>query len=157
MADKFLQIGWSIEGEKQISRGFDFVGKELSNLTQPLTKARDLLLKTFKENMDKEGGIFGQWAPLSPRYAEQKAEKYPGTKILERTGLMRRSFKTLVSSTSATLWNPTTYFAFHQSNKARRRLPRRLMMKIDDARRKEILRFFTEYLNEVRGHFMKGK
>ncbi|MEI7510608.1 MAG: hypothetical protein WCJ84_00440 [Candidatus Peregrinibacteria bacterium] len=155
---KYLNLSFSIEGEQQVSRAFDFIGKEISNFSKPLMSAQEFLIKTWKENMQDEGKtLAGGWAPLSPAYASAKLKKYGNKRILERTGLMGKSFSGLVNSTSLTLWNSASYFAYHQSNKTRTRLPRRMMMKIDDTRRKEVQRFFTEYLDEVRGHFTKGK
>jgi phage gpG-like protein len=39
-----------------------------------------------------EGGAIGEhWKPLSPRYAKWKARRYPGARLLEQTGRLRKS------------------------------------------------------------------
>jgi phage gpG-like protein len=158
-SSRFLAITFDIEGEKQVAAGFDFVGKELKSLKKPLKKASEKFVRAIDTQFDSEGGEFGtKWQQLSPKYASWKAAKYPGKGILQRTGKMRKSFKTKIAPLSATIFNPTFYFKFHQSNTARRgKLPRRVMMQIDRRRQDMILREFTIYLNEVRGHFSKNR
>jgi len=153
---RHLILSFEIEGEKQISAGLDYVGKELKDFRKPLKKSSELLLKTWEQNFDAQGSTLGEpWQRLSPKYAAWKAKRYPGKGILVRTGKMRKSFRDSVTSVSATLTNPTPYFRYHQSNASRGTLPRRVMMKIDRQRVDGILRIFTEWLNEVASHFSK--
>lgn len=44
-------------------------------------------------NFDGEGKFVGGWMPLSPGYAAWKAKKFPGKKMLERTGRLRNSLR----------------------------------------------------------------
>lgn len=53
-----------------------------------------LIRNHHRRTFDSEGAATGprqRWAPLSPAYAARKAREYPGRKILERTGALRRS------------------------------------------------------------------
>ena len=142
-----VSISFTLEGEKQVSAMIHHTGKKLSDLKKPLSRARDLLLKTFDTNFDTKGATLGE-----PWKKRKKSYPWP---ILQKTKRMRKGFKSEVHKLHTILWNPTPYFKYHQSNKPRVRLPRRVMMKIDKKRRDEIFRFFTQYLDEVNPHFKK--
>jgi phage gpG-like protein len=153
---RFLAIDFSIEGDKELARKFDFVGKKLDDLSGPLKKSANLLLKAWDLNFDREGAELGQkWAALDPKYSAEKRKKYGQKKILERTGKMRGNFKNHLQKFQTTLSNPTSYFPFHQSKAPRTKLPRRVMMAIDRKRKDEITAEFTKFLDEIRGHFEK--
>lgn len=50
---------------------------------------RDLMMKHFTAEGD---GISGPWASLKKPYASWKKKNFPGRKILQRTGAMRKAF-----------------------------------------------------------------
>jgi len=138
-------ISIDIQGEKQLAAGFVRVQRGISNFIQPLTESTSLLRRVIDDNFDSEGSTLGRpWKKLAnPRSG----------KILQLTGNMRRSFIDKVSTSKAEISNKTNYFKFHQSNKARTKLPRRIMMRIDATRRNEIMRIFTKFLNKVAKRF----
>lgn len=57
---------------------------------QPMFEAMaDEFASRQAANFGSGGGIWGAWAPLSPRYAAWKNANYPGQPILTRTGALR--------------------------------------------------------------------
>ena len=86
-----LSFEFELDPLKNSIRGANRV---LSNLEEFF---RDMavpeLKKIFRRVFDREGAVdpFSRWDPLSVRYARQKARRYPGTKINERTGQYKRS------------------------------------------------------------------
>lgn len=65
---------------------------------------------------------------------------------------MRGAFTHQVSSDTLTLGNDAPYFGYHQSNKKRTRLPRRVMMMVDASRRSFIVKAFQAHIvGAVRG------
>lgn len=88
-----IQFDVTMPNGAQLGAKLDTLAKQLDDF-RPLW---DLLEENFYETagylFDSEGasGEHGKWAPLSPRYAAYKAAKWPGRKILERTGLLRES------------------------------------------------------------------
>jgi len=158
MANKHFSLNFDIEGVREMSVAFDYVGKEIKDFSTPLKKSKDLLLKTWDKNFLRSGATLGEpWKPLAPSTISEKSKKYGRRRILERTGRMRKSFESKSTRYDVTLYNSSSYFKYHQSLGARKKLPRRVMMKIDEKRRTAIMRFFTEHLNDVRGHFTKNK
>jgi len=152
---RFLSIGFSIEGVGELVSDFVFIGKQLKNFSQPLKKSNSLLRRAIDVNFKSEGTEFGEpWKPLSPVTLKQKSRLRFGQKqSLVRTGKMKRGFGSKLSTNNLEIFNPTSYFPFHQSNKPRKKLPRRIMLKIDEKRRNEILRQFTIFLNKTVSHF----
>jgi len=110
------------------------------------------MLKNLFSNdvFETEGAAIGEhWQPLSPTYGSQKAKRYPGKGILEKTGTMRNGFLTLVRPDMAQVWNQVEYFKYHQSNAPRTRLPRRVMMALDERGKIAVVKIFHNYFQAV--------
>lgn len=150
-----LNLQWSIEGDKQISRILLNVSNAAKDFKKPLGQSATMLRKLFEGDVFKtEGGaIQRQWERLSPATVARKARSgspFP-TKILVDTGKMQKSFYTTVTSDYAIIGNNQDYFKYHQSNKPRKRLPRRQMMRINNDSKASIVRYFQEHLrNEAK-------
>lgn len=135
-----------IEGDQQLSRELGITATRVKDFRRPLRESAAELQKTFQLNFDARGRLFGGWKDRKPVYDHgQRVDTWP---LLEKTGRMRKSFFSEVHDDHAVLGNRTPYFKYHQSNKDRTRLPRRVMMMIDDARRRFIIRAFQEHIIE---------
>lgn len=146
-----LQLEWSIEGEQQLSRVLRGVNGGFSNLEKPFKAAAESLKRTFStEVFSTKGAVIGEkWARLSPYTVAQKARQgYPADPLI-RTGAMKDSFKSVVTSTEATISNTAEYFKYHQSNQPRTTLPRRVMMKLGENQKQEVVKEFQKYILEV--------
>ena len=145
-----LNLQWSIEGEKQISRILLNVSNAAKDFKKPLEQSATMLRELFEGDVFKTEGraIQRQWERLSPATVARKARSgspFP-TKILVDTGKMQESFYTTVTSDYAIIGNNQDYFKYHQSNKPRKRLPRRQMMRITNPAKEEIQRYFLIHL-----------
>lgn len=143
-----LQISWSIEGDKQLSRRLRNVSSDVKDLKKPFDQSARKLRKIFANDVFRtEGGIIDEkWARLSPATVARKARSGGG--ILVDTGRMKNSFRYRSAKDHAIIWNPTRYFKYHQSNKPRRRIPRRVMMKLAGQQRQMVVRIFHKYIRE---------
>jgi len=145
-------LSYSIEGEKQLSRKLLILSESIKDWT-PAFKETALTLKNVFSNdvFESEGGAVGErWSPLSKAYAARKAQKYPGKGILEATGTMRKGFMTLWRPDMAAVWNEVTYFKYHQSDQPRQsNLPRRVVMKLANTQREQVVRIFNTYFQSV--------
>ncbi len=139
-----FQLEWSIEGEKQVSRVLIGMGSALRDYTQPFTQSAQYLKETFsKDVFETQGAAIGEkWKRLSPYTVAQKARRGLPLEPLVGSGKMRDSFVTIVTSEQAVVRNTAPYFPFHQSNKPRSRLPRRVMMKIGENQKEQVVRYF---------------
>lgn len=141
-------ISWSIEGEQQISRRLRGLETHLKDFTPPLKIIADKLQKTFSDDVFSTQGkaVQESWPRLSPYTIAMKAKKgYPATPLIA-TGAMKEGFRSIVSSDQAVLYNVEDYFKYHQSNKPRKRLPRRAMMKLGHQQREMVQKEFQLYI-----------
>lgn len=134
-----ISIDFSVDGEKQLSVELGIMADHVTDWTPALEEASEILLKSFDLNFDSRGQLFqGGWP-------KRKVEKpWP---LLENIGDMRRGFDSAIVGSTLTLGNTASYFKYHQSSAPRTSgLPRRIMMKIDDPRRREIVKIFQKYI-----------
>lgn len=85
-------LSFSFFGEAQLNRTLSRV----SIAAQDVTPAWEVIAASFlaaeRQQFDSEGEFgSGGWAPLTEPYATWKAQHYPGTKILHRTGRLEES------------------------------------------------------------------
>ncbi|MET3349039.1 UNVERIFIED_ORG: phage gpG-like protein [Arthrobacter sp. UYEF1] len=142
-----MELRFEIEGEPQLVGYLGVVAEGIKDFGKPLQSIGSELIKTFDLNFAQRGGVFGGWAPRKPQYrAGNRVDTWP---LLEKTGDMRHSFRSDASTTSVSVGNAAPYFAYHQSNQPRARLPRRVMMKVDAARRTFIVKAFQLHIVEA--------
>lgn len=148
-----MQLRFSIEGELQLSRNLEAIAANSTDWSTAFEITSDELLQIFSnEVFDTEGAAVEEhWDPLSAAYAYRKEKLYPGKGILEATGTMRNSFERMFDASSMTIWNTTEYFKYHQSLLPRNsNLPRRIMLKLTNDMKAEIVRTFQkEYLAKL--------
>ena len=142
-----LELSWKIEGKQELSRVLRGIGEGVKDWTPAFRETATNLTQIFANDVfDTEGGAIGErWQPLKPSYlAQKKADGYPADTLV-RTGKMRKSFKTLYKADSAEVWNAATYFKYHQSDKPRKVLPRRVMMKLGENQKQLVVKIFHTY------------
>jgi phage gpG-like protein len=140
-----LELTFSVEGSEQISRRLGITAEGVKNFREPLREVGKDLLKTFDTNFSSRGALYGGWAPRKPQYRNGvRVDTWP---LMEKSGRMRRSFKSDVRPFTVELSNRATYFKYHQSNAPRRsKLPRRAMMKLRAQDADHIVKTFQAYL-----------
>lgn len=132
-----ITIDAGIEGEVQLQRKLLVVADGVKDFKEPLRRIEEEVLKSFQDNFDARGGLFGGWPPAKKDY---------GHPLLEDSGAMRSNFQSRIGKDFVRLYNPTSYFVYHQSNAPRSKLPRRVMMKLDQQRKTFIVKAFQEHI-----------
>ena len=149
MAD--FNLTWSIEGETQLSRALLGMGNKLRDFRQPFGESVSMLKAVFSQDVfSTHGAAIGEkWKRLSPYTVSQKARKgYPSDPLIA-TGQMQRSFQSIVSTDQAVIFNTSDYFKYHQSNLPRERIPRRVMMKLAERQREEVVKIFHQFIRQA--------
>jgi|SRR5579885_1723024 len=123
----------TIEGQTELQRYLLGVETAIKDWKPALEASAKELMKSFQLNFDARGGLFGGWA------ARKKSYPWP---LLEKTGAMRGSFYQQITPDKLVIGNRAPYFPYHQSNAPRTRLPRRVMMAIDETRAVLIVKAF---------------
>lgn len=144
----YFRLRFTIEGVPELERILKVKHRQVSNFKEPLLKSSKLILNDVERNFATEGGLAGGWAPLAAStVAGRLREGYGGEHpILQRTGALRRSFRSYVDSKKAIITSGSPYFGFHQSRASRTRLPRRVMLLLVERTRQNIVEEFHKFL-----------
>lgn len=135
-----IQLSVTLEGEKQLSRRLMTIPSDISDFKFPLFRIGGEIRGAIDTNFSQRGALFGRWLPRKDN------KPHP---LLERTGSMRRNFKQKLGPDYIEIFNPSPYFKYHQSNQPRNKIPRRVMMKIDDERKRFIQREFQKHVHDA--------
>lgn len=130
-----IELRWTIEGEQQLARRLNNLGDDVKDFKPEFKKSTNFLKDFFGgEVFDSKGRAIGE--PWKPR---KVAMSWP---LLEKSGKMRRGFKAKASRMSGEVYNVQKYFQYHQSRMPRYKLPRRVMMRLVDQLKNEIIQIF---------------
>lgn len=146
-----FNISWEIEGEKQLSRRLLTIAGSVKNMQPAFEKSAKELVKEYSNDVfDTRGGAIDErWKRLSPATVARKARQGFSSQTLVATGAMKRLFDYRAGKDYAVIFNNADYFKYHQSNKPRRRLPRRVMMKLAERQRQKVVRRFLEHISKA--------
>jgi hypothetical protein len=138
-----LSVRVEITGDKKALKQLQNSIKAFEDWKPELSAVGDYLVDFYKDPVfETEGGIIGErWQELSQPYKARKATKYPGRGILEATGTLRKSYRKRVYSNLLQVINPVPYSQYHQEGRG---VPERVLIKVDDARRNEIVDIFKK-------------
>ena len=144
----YFRLRFTIEGIPELSRILALSHKKISNFKKPLWQSAKLILRDVERNFTTEGGLVGGWTPLALSTVRGRLRMGFGGEhpILQRTGALRRSFYSTVSSKKATVTSKSPYFSYHQSRKPRTRLPRRAMLVLVENTKQNIVEEFHKFL-----------
>lgn len=143
-----LHLEWSIEGEKQLSRVLMDIKGDTERLFGAFNHAAGNLRTEFeKEVFDSKGASIDEtWKRLSPATLARKARSGFPAHPLIATGAMRRSFRHAATNEYGVVFNTADYFKYHQSNRPRKKLPRRVMMKLGNNQREMVIKVFQQHI-----------
>lgn len=156
-----VRVGFTVAGEKQISRGFYTYSLAITSLEEPLDRMADELLAAVRLQFATEGvaGLGAKWTPLEASYRAWKEKHWPGRPILVRTGGMKGA---LLNKKHAVTITPTTLVyepkgeggrraSFHQTGHHGEHgtLPQRKIVALTTAQKREMVdRNFAVWLHE---------
>lgn len=119
-----INFTFEFQGVPQFNRSFNRVAETVSDL-RPVWHFVELAFRQIEEDQFKSEGAIGKgghWAALTPGYAISKAQAYPGAKILERTGRLRKSLAgttgdsvKIVEKLEFAIGTSVPYAGYHQS------------------------------------------
>lgn len=140
-----IQIDFEIEGDKQISRRLNIVADGITDFKAPLQLSASEFIRVFKANFSTEGGTLGEkWPARKPQF--KNGSRIDTWALLRKTTRMYNSFRAQVSASELEVLNTAAQFKYHQSNKPRSKIPRRVMMKLDEARKRFVVKQLQAYI-----------
>lgn len=139
-----LRVRVEIKGDKKAIEQLSKIIHEFDDWKPELTMVGEYLVEYYQDPVfETEGGIFGaRWQQLSSAYQIRKATRYPGRGILEATGALRKSYRKRVFANLLEIANEDPKAIFFQSGT--RKMPPRILMKVDNKQRKEIVDIFKK-------------
>jgi len=132
-----MYLEFTIEGEKEVSAVLGFAADNIGDFRRPLYATGQLIMSDVETNYDRRGRLFsgGGWVP-------RKYERpWP---LLENTRKLRRGFRKVQTRDAIKVENNVDYFKYHQSNKPRKIIPRRVMLTIVPQTRTKIFKEFQK-------------
>lgn len=125
-----LKLSIDIDGDRELSRKLHGYLGRLDDWTGFFQDVVKDWSETMARKFAAEGAIEGdgKWADLSARYAAWKQRKFPGAKLLTRTGRLRSAAvnpETSIKPTQLRMTIDVPYAVYHQSSRPRKVLPRR--------------------------------
>lgn len=142
-----MQLTWAIEGQDQLVRKLEHIGKEVKDWTPAFKEASEKLKGVFENDVFRTQGakINERWQPLKPSYLARKVKQgYPADPLI-KTGLMKSSFYASYSKDQGEIGNSAEYFKYHQSKLPRTKIPRRIMMKLGNPQKEIVVKIFHTY------------
>lgn len=136
----------TVQGDAELIHKLRKFGVSVLDLSDSMDETGRYLTRFFSgEVFASRGQVFGKpWPALNDNYAAFKARTFPGRPPLFRTGLMNRSFKHKSTKLTTSLWNEAEYFGYHQEGRG---VPERVMMHVDEKRKRSIAGFIAEDIN----------
>lgn len=136
-----ITLSGTLEGGQELSRKFIKMPDNISNWKAPLFRSGREVMVSIEQNYAARGAVFGErWVPRKDN------KPHP---LLEKTGRMRRSFHPRMGPDYVEISNSAEQFRYHQSIAPRKKIPRRLMMKLDEIRRRFIVREFQRHIRQA--------
>jgi phage gpG-like protein len=149
-----FRLSFSFGGVTELSRILDIMANDLNDFKPMFQKIANDFRKTERGIFDSQGAFEGgsKWPALSPAYKQIKDRKYPGRRILEATGAMRKSLT--LQAGSGHISQPTTdsltigtrdkKAPYHQSGTSK--MPQRKVLFLTDAEKSRLTRIAHEYI-----------
>jgi phage gpG-like protein len=142
------RIRFTFLGEPQVDRRLE----GFADRAQDMTKAWEAIRERYRDYEEQwfasEGN--GEWSPLSPRYAKEKARRYPGKPILQREGELLESVTKpdidVIEPSYAIFGTSDPVAGYHQRGEGR--LPVRRVIDIDETERVEWAKIVQRVLVE---------
>lgn len=151
-----VKLRFEILGDVQLSRAFQAYAHEVEDMSDPLGKIGDALLRTVSDQFRTEGGRTGtKWHPLNASYARWKEAQVGPEPILVFSGWMRDTLtadRAVTVSRKRMVYRPTgehdDIAIYHQQGEGHN--PQRKMIDLTQLDRRNWERIFATWLNELR-------
>jgi len=138
-----------INGDTRIAGIMNELGDVISNPKESLKEIEGLIIKEVGKQFETEGARLGlKWKKLATATVIAKARAGYGEKgILERTGRLKKGFKSKLSTFQVRVYNPISYYQYHQLGGGY--LPQRAMLLTPEVLKQEIVSIFVKNIKSA--------
>lgn len=145
-------LSFSFYGDTQVERTLDRFD-HAEDMTPAWEAITESFVKAERRQFRTEGQYgSGGWSPLSPKYAAWKATRFPGTKILHRTGALEESLTErplgveVILPERMTIGSDQEHGRHHQDPKVPGRPPRRRPIELPESLRRDWVKIAQRYI-----------
>ena len=129
-------------------------GKDIKLIRKPLQDSAKYMQQQAISNFAAKGSLMqvGGWQPLKESTIRRKAKQFPGSQMMIRTGLLKRSFEMSAprigkDSGEIDVFNPIKYAIEHQEGMDR--LPQRILLRFQKQQVENIVNITTRWLDKI--------
>ena len=145
-------FSFTVEGEEQVGRMLSRTTDRLDDLRPFLGAAAGFMAVAMEKQFNSEGGRTGGWAPLSDRYAADKAERWGARPILVASGAMRDSLtgsgsgsvRREIGGDSLEFGTSVPYASYHQTGTSR--MPQRRILDLTEDDRRGLMKLLQRHM-----------
>ena len=150
-----MRMTMSFSGDVQLDRTLVRMAHDVADARPIWEVIAQSFQRSERRNFKSQGAYAsGTWAPLSPAYAAWKARAYPGTKILERTGDLKKSLTErpfgveVIEPTFIVLGTDIAYAEYHQNGTDK--MPQRRPVEFTESLRRDWMKLIQSFLTTGR-------
>lgn len=152
-----ITINMSVQATKIVKRIMDNAKRDLNKRRKLNARAVLIIDKWIQKNFQQEGKLVtpGGWEKLKPSTIARRRtgkKKSLGKKILQDTGQLRSRWKHYYTNKAAKIETNVPYAIYHDSDKPRKKLPRRQILPDHKHIEKDLLKIYGKFIDNTIKH-----
>jgi phage gpG-like protein len=150
-----VSVNVQITGDKELINKFHRFKGNLKDFSSEMDHLGKYFVLFFgRDVFATEGDVFGErWRRLSKNYEFWKRINFAGRGILEKTGELKKGYKTQLGRDFVKIYNDVDYAKYHHFGT--NRLPKRTLVKIDEQRKQYIVNLLRQSVAKKIGSTFK--
>ena len=144
-----MSLAITINGDVRLAKKLNKLSAAIQNPKKALKEVGKFVISETQEQFKTEGTRLGRkWKELATSTLIAKArDGYGGKGMLERTGRLKKGFKSDLSKFKVRIHNPVPYYQYHQLGGTK--LPQRVMLDTPERVKQEIVGIFLQDIKKA--------
>ena len=144
-----IDLRVKVNGTQQVERTLHIVADHISDFSPAFRDVKNAFVRYQREEFKTQGVHGGHaWAVLSPKYLAWKRKHYPGRRILELTGDLRKTLtsqlQTFITPRRLVMWSASEVAAYHQEGAGN--LPARKIVAVPQPEKRDWVRILQRFI-----------
>lgn len=144
-----IDLRLQVNGTQQVERTLHIAADHISDFSPAFRDLKNAFVRYQREEFKTQGAHGGHaWAALSPKYLAWKRKHFPGRRILELTGGLRKTLtsqlQVFVSPRRLVMWSASKVATYHQGGAGN--LPARKIIAVPQPEKRDWVRILQRYV-----------